>query len=582
MEDRTVFQPSPVGSVRPGVRLNGIYEIVTFVTQGGMGEVYRGFNIQTGDPVAIKMIRPELTNNPDVLELFKREAKTLHQLAHEAIVRYFVFTVDPDTRRAYLAMEFVDGLSLTNRFESSPLPLADVKILQTRIGSALEAAHRLGVIHRDISPDNIILPDGDVRNAKVIDFGIARSLKRTEATIIGGGFAGKYNYASPEQFGLAGGEVTFKSDIYSFGLVLAAALRGRPIDMGGSEVEAIAKRSVVPDLSDIDQAIRPLIRAMLQPLPADRPASMAAVAAWASGEATSIAARRETPQTAGGRAAAILGALIALGGVGGAAYVFRDELAHWTQALMAPTEPSLPAKLPPIAAPPPTAQIPPLTPPAAEGAAPAMTQEASRVEPTPTPQPSAQPTEVQPAPNAESPTQAPNASAPHVPKADELVDGLPPRAPQPVVDLPPATVGAPYHAELPAFADPGGKGLRLTSNGLPEGMAFNDLGAGSGEIEGAPTHAGSAAVQIVATNHNGKSGQMSAWIDIMDRAEKPPVATTPDRPTQVAPARPKARRPRRLPRRLHRPRPGRRLGSNRPIHRCQSPRSKARRSARTS
>ena len=109
-----------------------------------------------------------------------------------------------------------------------------------------------------------------------------------------------------------------------------------------------------------------------------------------------------------------------------------------------------------------------------------------------------------------------------------------------MVDLPPATVGAPYHAELPAFADPGGKGLRLTANGLPEGMAFNDLGAGSGEIEGAPTHAGSAAMQIVATNHNGKSGQMSAWIDIMDRAEKPPVATTPrlTPPAQVAPAPP--------------------------------------------
>jgi serine/threonine-protein kinase len=541
LEDRTVFQPSPFGSVRPGVRLNGIYEIVTFVTQGGMGEVYRGFNIQTGDPVAIKMIRPELTNNSDVLELFKREAKTLHQLAHEAIVRYFVFTVDPDTRRAYLAMEFVDGLSLTNRFESSPLPLADVKILQRRIGSALEAAHRLGVIHRDISPDNIILPEGDVRYAKVIDFGIARSLKRTEATIIGGGFAGKYNYASPEQFGLSGGEVTFKSDIYSFGLVLAAALRGRPIDMSGSEVEAIAKRRAVPDLSDTDQAIRPLIRAMLQPLPADRPASMAAVAVWPPGEATSIAARREDmPQMAGGRAAAILGALIALGSVGGATYVFRDELAHWAQALMAPTTPPGPVKpSPPM---PPTAQIPPLTPPP-EGAAPAVTQEASRVEPASTPQPSAEPTEVQPAPNAGSSSQALSATAPHIPKADELVDGLPPRAPQPVVDLPPATVGAPYHAELPAFADPGGKGLRLTSNGLPEGLAFNDLGAGSGAIEGAPTHAGSAAVQIVATNHNGKSGQMSAWIDIINPAEKPQAATTPDRPTQVAPAPPQSAPP---------------------------------------
>ena len=166
-----------------------------------------------------------------------------------------------------------------------------------------------------------------MRNAKVIDFGIARSLKRTEATIIGGGFAGKYNYASPEQFGLAGGEVTFKSDIYSFGLVLAAALRGRPIDMSGSEVEAIAKRSVVPDLSDIDQAIRPLI---------GDAATFASGPSSEHGGRCSLGVRggdldrgaEGHPQTAGGRAAAILGTLIALGSVGGATYVFRDELAR--------------------------------------------------------------------------------------------------------------------------------------------------------------------------------------------------------------------------------------------------------------
>ncbi len=380
-----------------------------------------------------------------------------------------------------------------------------------------------------------------MRNAKVIDFGIARSLKRTEATIIGGGFAGKYNYASPEQFGLAGGEVTFKSDIYSFGLVLAAALRGRPIDMSGSEVEAIAKRSVVPDLSDIDQAIRPLIRAMLQPLPADRPASMAAVAAWASGEATSIAARKEDmPQTAGGRAAAILGALIALGGVGGATYVFRDELAHWAQAMMAPTAPSGPAKLPPVTAPPPTAQIPPLTPPAAEvsplppppgtpGNAPAGTQEAKGREPAST--------ETQPTSNGES-------TAKHVPTPEELADTLPPRASQSVVDLPAATVGAPYREELPAFDDRGGKGLQLAADGLPEGMTFSDLGEGRGEIKGTPTQAGSAALQIVATNHNGKTAQMSARIDIENKAEEPaveskttdsmPPASRTDQPIQAA------------------------------------------------
>lgn len=258
MEERTVFQPASSGSVKPGARLNGVYEIERLIAQGGMGEVYKGFNIQTNDPVAIKMIRPELSRNPDAFALFRREASTLHNLQHEAIVRYFVFSVDPDLQRAYLAMEYVDGPSLTRRLASGPLPLAAVKVLQKRIGGALEAAHALGIVHRDISSDNVILPGGDVQRAKIIDFGIARS-RQLEGTIVGDGFAGKYNYVSPEQVGLAGGEVTFKSDIYSFGLVLAEALRGRPIEMGGSPVDVIEKRRVVPDLSDVSPSIRPLI-----------------------------------------------------------------------------------------------------------------------------------------------------------------------------------------------------------------------------------------------------------------------------------------------------------------------------------
>ena len=392
MEDRTVFQPSPVGSVRPGVRLNGIYEIVTFVTQGGMGEVYRGFNIQTGDPVAIKMIRPEFdeqSRRPGTVQARSEDASPARPRSDRALFRVY-------RGPRYATRLSGDGVRrrpvVDQSIESSPLSLADVKILQTRIGSALEAAHRLGVIHRDISPDNIILPDGDVRNAKVIDFGIARSLKRTEATIIGGGFAGKYNYASPEQFGLAGGEVTFKSDIYSFGLVLAAALRGRPIDMGGSEVEAIAKRSVVPDLSDIHQAIRPLIRAMLQPLPADRPASMAAVAAWGSGEvdpncgAAGNATDGRRPRGRDPRS------IDCARRVGGATYVFRDEVAHWRQALMAPmaavsagqtAADRCAAAHRPDPAPNRARRPNPAADPASRrGRGPAITQEASRVEPT--------------------------------------------------------------------------------------------------------------------------------------------------------------------------------------------------------
>ena len=299
MEDKTIIQLGSPGSVRRGVRLNGMYEIETLIAQGGMGEVYKGFNIQTNDPVAIKMILPELANNPDAFALFRREASTLHNLQHEAIVRYFVFSVDPDLQRAYLAMEFVDGPSLTKRLAQGKLTLAEVTILRKRIGGALEAAHRFGVIHRDISSDNVILPGNDPRRAKIIDFGIARSQRPGEGTLIGGGFAGKYNYVSPEQLGLAGGEVTAKSDIYSFGLVLAEALRGRPIDMNGTQVEIIEKRRKVPDLSDIDPSMRPLLQAMLQPLPADRPASMAAVAAWGESGASDSG---RAPQARGGDA----------------------------------------------------------------------------------------------------------------------------------------------------------------------------------------------------------------------------------------------------------------------------------------
>src|SRR6516164_6560072 len=117
MEDRTVFQPIATGSVKPGTRLNGLYEIEKLIAQGGMGEVYRGFNIQTLDPVAIKMIRLEFSNNKEIFELFRREASILHNLSHESIVRYFVFSVDPDLHRAYLAMEFVEGPSLTDRLQ---------------------------------------------------------------------------------------------------------------------------------------------------------------------------------------------------------------------------------------------------------------------------------------------------------------------------------------------------------------------------------------------------------------------------------------------------------------------------------
>lgn len=278
-------QKASFGSTRPiipaGTQLNGIYEIDAPIAAGGMGEVYRGHTIQTGDLVAIKLIRSDLAEAEAALALFRKEASALHNLYHEAIVRYYVFTIDPTLERPYLAMEYVDGQSLSTMLRGGPLAYEAVHRLMQRVAAGLQAAHESGVVHRDMSPDNIIIPGGDMAKAKIIDFGIARSTHLgDEGTVIGTGFAGKYNYVSPEQLGLFGGDVSPRSDIYSFGLVLAEALRQRPIDMGGNHVDVIEKRRRVPDLGDIDPRIRPLLEQMLQPNPEDRPSSMAEVAAW--------------------------------------------------------------------------------------------------------------------------------------------------------------------------------------------------------------------------------------------------------------------------------------------------------------
>jgi len=323
----------PRARIGPGTQLNGIYEIERPIAAGGMGEVYKGRAIQTGDPVAIKLMLPELAENESALALFRKEASALHNLYHEAIVRYYVFTVEPTLQCPYLAMEFVEGESLSELLQRGPLPFDATRVLAQRLAGALEAAHQRGIIHRDVSPDNIIIPGGEVARAKIIDFGIARSTRLGgEGTVIGAGFAGKYNYVSPEQLGMFGGDVTAKSDIYSLGLVLVGALTGRPLDMGGSQVDVIEKRRNVPDLGAVDPRIRPLIQRMLQPNPADRPESMAAVAAWAHDFAdaapkASAGARRPAGDTApprrSGLTYAAVGALFALLlGAGGGYYYF--------------------------------------------------------------------------------------------------------------------------------------------------------------------------------------------------------------------------------------------------------------------
>lgn len=272
-DDKTVISRR-ASRVRPGTRLNGIYQIDALIGFGGMSEIYRGHNIQTSDEVAIKVILPEFANDEQMVSLFRREALILNRLSHESIVRYHVFSHDPTVDLLYLAMEFVNGPTLRERIKQRPLSQIEACRLVARVASGMRTAHGEGIVHRDLSTDNIILVGGDVGRPKVIDFGIARAGDGSDGTLIQSGFAGKYNYVSPEQIGLFGGHVGATSDIYSLGLVFAAALLGKPLDMAGSHAEVVMKRQSVPDLSLVNPGVKPLIERMLQPNPAHRPQSM--------------------------------------------------------------------------------------------------------------------------------------------------------------------------------------------------------------------------------------------------------------------------------------------------------------------
>jgi serine/threonine protein kinase len=263
-----------------GIELNQTYRIDELIGKGGMGEVYRGHNVETGEPVAIKILLQEFAKDELYLGLFRKEARILHHLAHDAIVRYFVCATDRVRNLTYLAMELVDGISLAETLKQGPLSAENVARLKFRLADGMQKAHQAGVFHRDLSPDNIIMPGNNVDEAKIIDFGIARSTEVGGETLLGGSFAGKFSYVAPEQLGMFGGQISAQSDIYSLGLVLASALRGKPLDMLGSQVEVVEKRKSVPELSGVPTDFHAVLTAMLQPDPSLRPKSMAEVRDW--------------------------------------------------------------------------------------------------------------------------------------------------------------------------------------------------------------------------------------------------------------------------------------------------------------
>jgi outer membrane protein assembly factor BamD (BamD/ComL family) len=243
----------------------------------------------------------------------------LRKIRHPAIVSYEGASADA-SGRLYLVMDFVEGPSLAQVVTQHPLNPMQVRALRRRLAEGLQAAHEQNVVHRDLSPDNIILRGGDLNQATIIDFGIARRTDAAKTSVIGKSFAGKVEYAAPEQFGMFTGTADARSDIYTLGLVLAAASLGYPLDMGSSAMAAIEARKKVPDLSRIVPELRPGLARMLEPDPARRLQSMREVAAL---DALDAAGGR----SGGGlRVALLVGGLVLLAAVG-AAFVFADPVA---------------------------------------------------------------------------------------------------------------------------------------------------------------------------------------------------------------------------------------------------------------
>jgi serine/threonine-protein kinase len=265
------------GGIEPGDLLNGIYRVDRFLSRGGMGDVYEGVNVETDDRVAIKAIRRHLASDPKIAALFRKEARVLTQLSHPAIVHYRVLAREPQLDLLYIVTDFVDGEALSDHLDGTRPSLSRVLRLARRLAGGLDAAHRLGVVHRDVSPDNILLPGGSLGEARIIDFGIAKSLEVGTETVIGTGFAGKLGYVAPEQFGEYGREIGPWTDVYSTALVLRAFASGRPSDMGATLSDAVERRRSVPSLEGVPAELAPVLAQMLVPDPAARLRSMLAV-----------------------------------------------------------------------------------------------------------------------------------------------------------------------------------------------------------------------------------------------------------------------------------------------------------------
>jgi eukaryotic-like serine/threonine-protein kinase len=260
-----------------GMRFAGRYEILAILGAGGMGMVYKARDTDLSDVVALKMLRPGMVVDAEQLDRLKIELKLARKITHPNVLRTYDFGEFQGV--PYISMEYVRGLTLRYLLQQAGrLPFSAALRISRQLCMGLDAAHQMGVIHRDIKPENIIIEQSG--NAKLMDFGIARSAGRSDSGHTQPGtFLGTPNYASPEQ--LSGMDLDQRSDIYSTGILLCEMFCGKLPFSGGNTMELYVAHLQQPPIKpsalwpDIPRALEEVILKCLEKKPGDRYASSA-------------------------------------------------------------------------------------------------------------------------------------------------------------------------------------------------------------------------------------------------------------------------------------------------------------------
>jgi hypothetical protein len=250
---------------QPGDLLNNTYRVECILGRGGTSEVYRARNEISGRLTAIKVLKQEFSGDEAFITLMRRE-EAIREIRHDAIVRYSENHRTP-SGLVYLLMDYVEGPALDTMMKEGGMSAPDLVAVCRRVSDGLRMAHGRRIIHRDLSPDNIILRGGVPSEAVIIDFGIAKDANPGAQTIVGNDFAGKYAYAAPEQLS---GQTDARSDLYSLGALLLATFRGQRPDPGANPVEVVRNKQLPLDSEGVPEPLKGLIDRLSHPDPAQR------------------------------------------------------------------------------------------------------------------------------------------------------------------------------------------------------------------------------------------------------------------------------------------------------------------------